>query len=71
VPVSGLTLILQNLLAVSGEPVSVWSWFLGVGSLVACVALALAWAAWQFRRESVLFRGEEGPSLRGWWRRGA
>ena len=31
---SGLTLILQNLLAVSGEPVSVWSWLLGVGSLV-------------------------------------
>jgi sodium transport system permease protein len=68
VPVSGLTLILQNLLAVSGEPVSVWSWLLGVGSLVACVALALAWAAWQFRRESVLFRGEEGPSMKAWWR---
>ena len=64
----GLSLILQNLLAVSGEPVSVWSWLLGVGSLIACVALALAWAAWQFRREAVLFRGEEGPSLRAWWR---
>jgi sodium transport system permease protein len=68
VPVSGLTLILQNLLAVSGEPVSVWSWLLGVGSLVGCVALALAWAAWQFRREEVLFRGEEGPGLWAWWR---
>jgi sodium transport system permease protein len=68
VPVAGLSLILQNLLAVSGEPVSVWSWLLGVGSLMVCVALALAWAAWQFRRESVLFRGEEGPSLRALWR---
>jgi len=68
IPVSGLTLILQNLLAVSGEPVSALSWVLGVGSLVACVGLALAWASWQFRREAVLFRGEEGPSLRAWWR---
>jgi sodium transport system permease protein len=68
VPVSGLSLILQNLLAVSGEPVSVWSWLFGVGSLVTCVVLALAWASWQFRREAVLFRGEEGPSLKAWWR---
>jgi len=68
VPVSGLTLILQNLLAVSGEPVSVWSWLLGVGSLFICVALALAWAAWQFRREEVLFRADEGLSLGAWWR---
>src|SRR5262245_42541704 len=68
VPVSGLSLILQNQLAVSGEPVTFGSWLLGVGSLVTCVALALSWAAWQFRREAVLFRGEEGPSLRAWWR---
>jgi len=68
IPVSGLSLILQNLLAISGEPISVWSWLTGVGSLVACVALTLTWASWQFRRESVLFRGEEGPSLRAWLR---
>ena len=68
VPVAGLSMILQNLLAVSGEPVSAASWALGVGSLVACVVLALVWAAWQFRREAVLFRGDEGPTLRGWWR---
>jgi sodium transport system permease protein len=63
IPVSGLSMILQNLLAVSGEPVSVWSWLAGVGSLVACVALALMWAGWQFRREAVLFRADSGPSL--------
>lgn len=68
IPVSGLSLILQNLLAVSGEPVSIWCWLSGVGSLIVCVGLALSWAAWQFRRESVLFRGEEGPSLRSWFR---
>jgi sodium transport system permease protein len=68
IPVSGLTLILQNLLAVSGEPISALTWALGVGSLVACVAMALAWASWQFRREAVLFRGEEGLNLRAWWR---
>ena len=68
IPISGLSLILQNLMAVSGEPVSIWSWLLGVGSLVGCVALTLAWASWQFRREAVLFRGEEGPSLRAWLR---
>jgi sodium transport system permease protein len=68
IPVSGLTLILQNLLAVSGEPVSIWCWLLGVGSLIGCVALALSWAAWQFRREEVLFRAEEGLSLGAWWR---
>jgi sodium transport system permease protein len=68
IPVSGLTMILQSQLAVSGEPVSALSWVLGVGSLVGCVGLALAWASWQFRREAVLFRGEEGLSLRAWWR---
>ncbi|HKB05270.1 MAG TPA: ABC transporter permease subunit [Gemmataceae bacterium] len=68
IPVSGLSLILQNLLAVSGEPVSVWSWLFGVGSLMICMGLGLAWASWQFRREAVLFRGDDGPSLRGLWR---
>ena len=68
IPISGLSMILQNLLAVSGEPISALSWLLGVGSLLACVALALAWAAWQFQRESVLFRGETGLTLRGWWK---
>ncbi len=69
VPVAGLSLILQNLMAVSGEPVSTLSWFTGLGSLFICVTAALAWASWQFRRESVLFRGQSGPPWRTWFRR--
>ena len=68
IPISGLSMILQNLLSVSGEPVSALSWLLGVGSLLGCVAIGLAWASWQFRRESVLFRGETGLTLRGRWK---
>lgn len=60
IPVAGLSMILQNLLSVSGEPISVWSWITGLGSLAAGVAVSLAWASWQFRRESVLFRTEGG-----------
>ena len=68
IPISGLSMILQNLLSVSGEPISVLSWCLGIGSLLGCVLLALIWASWQFRRESVLFRGESGLTIRGWWK---
>jgi sodium transport system permease protein len=68
IPISGLAMILQNLMAVSGEPISPLTWTLGLGSMFICVVLALMWASWQFRRESVLFRGESGPSLRGWLR---
>lgn len=68
IPISGLSMILQNLLSVSGEPVSPLSWLLGIGSLLSCVCLGLAWASWQFRRESVLFRGETGLTLKGWWK---
>lgn len=68
IPISGLSMILQNLLAVSGEPISITCWVLGVGSMVLCAALGLLWAAWQFRRESVLFRSDTGFTIRGWWR---
>ena len=68
IPISGLSMILQNLLSVSGEPISALSWCLGIGSLLGCVLLALIWASWQFRRESVLFRGESGLTIRGWWK---
>lgn len=64
IPISGLAMILQNLMAVSGEPIAPLTWVLGLGSMFLCVALALMWASWQFRRESVLFRGDAGPTLR-------
>lgn len=68
IPISGLSLILQNLLAVSGEPISLACWVLGLGSLFLCAALALRWAAWQFRNENVLFRGDDGFHLMTWIR---
>ena len=73
VPITGLSLILQRLMAVSGEPVPIEYWLLVFGSLTCCMLLSLAWAARQFRRESVLFReaerGSIGSWLRGWLRR--
>jgi sodium transport system permease protein len=68
VPITGLTLVLQRLMAVSAEPVPV-SCYVGVLiSLVACVTLSLWWAAKQFHRESVLFREAERLSLKAWLR---
>jgi sodium transport system permease protein len=64
IPISGLAMILQNQMSVSGEPISPLTWFLGIGSMLLCVTLSLCWAAWQFRRENVLFRSESGPTLR-------
>jgi sodium transport system permease protein len=68
VPITGLCLIMQNLLSVSGDTIPIICWVLGLGSMVGCMVLALCWASWQFRREGVLFRGEEGPSWRAWFR---
>lgn len=71
VPVSGAMLLQQRLLSVAGDPVP-WEYFFPVlGSLAGWVSLALAFAVWQFRRESVLFR-ESVPArggLRRMWRR--
>ncbi len=67
-PITGLTLLLQSLMAVSGEPVS-GIYAAGVAlSLVVSMALSLWWADSQFRRESVLFREAERLNLRGWVR---
>jgi len=68
VPITGLTLLLQRLMSVASEPVSVIA-ILGVTfSLVATMFLSLWWASWQFRRESVLFREAERLSFKGWLR---
>lgn len=64
VPVTGAMLLQQRLLAVSGEPVP-WEYVAPVlGALAVWVALALAVAVRQFKRESVLFR-EAGPEKGG------
>lgn len=56
VPVTGAMLLQQKLLSVSSDPTP-WGYFLPVlGSLSVAVVLALSFAVWQFRRESVLFR---------------
>jgi sodium transport system permease protein len=68
VPVTGLALLLRQLMSVGGEPASPLAWAGVVVSLAACVALALAWASWQFRREGVLFREAERSRSGGWLR---
>jgi len=61
VPITGPMLLQQKLLAVSSEPIP-WVYFLPVlGSHTVYIALALALAIFQFKRESVLFR-ETGPA---------
>lgn len=68
IPVTGAMLLQQQLLAVSTEPVP-WGHFAAVlGALAGWVVLSLAFAVWQFTRESVLFR-EAGPESRGVFRR--
>jgi sodium transport system permease protein len=68
VPITGLSLLLRQLMSVAGEPVALEYWLGVIGSLLVCVALGLWWAAAQFRREGVLFREAERLSLTGWLR---
>lgn len=72
VPITGISMVMQNLMSVSGEPISVATWLSLVGSLLVTVVAGLWFASSQFRRESVLFRGDSGPSLsvriRSWFR---
>lgn len=66
VPVMGAIMLQQKLLAVADDPVSAASVALVFASLAVSVALALALAVWQFRREGVLFRelgAEKGGRL--------
>jgi len=68
VPVTGLSLLLQQLMSVAKEPVPPECWFGVVASLVICVSLSLWWASAQFRREGVLFREAERISVGAWLR---
>ena len=69
VPVTGAMLLQQRLLSVSPDPVP-WGYFAPVlGSLLVWVLLAVVFAAWQFRREGVLFRETAPPPGLGVFRR--
>ncbi len=63
VPITGLSMVMQNLMSVSGEPITPLTWFSLILSLLLTVVAGLWFASSQFRRESVLFRGENGPSI--------
>ncbi len=65
VPVANALLLQQRLMAVRTDPFP-WQHLPAVViSLVACIAVALRAAIWQFHRESVLFREAEGSGRRG------
>ena len=69
VPVTGAMLLQQRMLSVSPDPVP-WEYFAPVlGSLAVWVVLAVVFAAWQFRREGVLFRETVPPPGLGVFRR--
>jgi sodium transport system permease protein len=64
VPVTGAMMLQQKWLAVANEPVDAATYALVLAALAVYVALALALAVVQFRREGVLFR-ELGPEKGG------
>ena len=58
--------VLQRLMAVRPDPFP-WQHIPAVAiSLTLCVTAALAFAVWQFKRESVLFREGESSQKKGW-----
>ncbi|MFO0880419.1 MAG: ABC transporter permease subunit/CPBP intramembrane protease [Gemmataceae bacterium] len=70
VPVTGVALLLQRLVAAEGPDRSLWFYFLPVlAPMVIYSWLALRWAIGQFQREEVLFREAERLDLGLWLRR--
>jgi sodium transport system permease protein len=70
VPVTGVALLLQKLMAAKPPDHDLWGYFLPVlGPTVVYSWLALRWAIEQFQREEVLFREAERLDLRLWLRR--
>ena len=60
VPVTGVALLLQKLIAVKPPDVDLWGYFVPVlAPMVVYSWLALRWAIEQFQREEVLFREAE------------
>ncbi len=70
VPVTGVALLLQKLMAVKPLDNHLWGYFLPVlAPMVAYSWLALRWAIEQFQSEEVLFREAERLDLSLWLRR--
>jgi sodium transport system permease protein len=68
IPITGACLLLQQLMQPSADITAGHYVIPVLGSLAACVGLALWWAEAQFRREDVLFREAERLDLRTWLR---
>jgi sodium transport system permease protein len=69
VPVTGVALLLQRLMAAGTPGPELWSYFLPVlAPMVLYSWLALRWAVEQFQREEVLFREAERLDLKLWLR---
>ncbi len=64
IPITGAMLLQQKFLAVSGEPIPWHFLFPVLAAQAAFIGLAMLFAVWQFRRESVLFT-EDGPQGSG------
>ena len=69
IPITGLSLLLQNLITPSGAHVPWACWFGVLSSLFLCVLVSLAWASSRFHREDILFREGQTLSLVVWLRR--
>ena len=70
VPVTGVALLLQKLIAVKPPDVELWGYFVPVlAPMVVYSWLALRWAIEQFQREEVLFREAERLDMGLWLRR--
>src|SRR5579871_1446980 len=70
IPVTGVALLLQKLMAVKPPDDSLWGFFLPVlAPMLIYSWLALRWAIEQFQREEVLFREAERLDINLWLRR--
>jgi sodium transport system permease protein len=70
IPVTGVALLLQKLMAVKPPDNNLWGYFLPVlAPMVVYSWLALRWAIEQFQREEVLFREAERLEVNLWLRR--
>jgi sodium transport system permease protein len=70
VPVTGVALLLQKLMAVKAPDNDLWGYFVPVlAPMVVYSWLALRWAIEQFQREEVLFREAERLDMKLWLRR--